>query len=60
MITWDFIMKLPKSKELMTNIEYNLIFVILCKNTKYIYFLPYREVSTEQELVYTFFRNVVS
>lgn len=60
MMAWDFITKLPKSKEPMTNATYDSILVITDKLTKYAHFVPYKETSTAKELAYTFLRNIVS
>ena len=51
-IGMDWIVKLPKSKELVTNVEYDLILVIVCRLTKYAYFLLYKEASTATDLSY--------
>ena len=58
-IAWDFIVKLPKSKERLTNVTYNSILVITDKLTKYGYFIPYKESSNTEDLVYVFLRIVV-
>ena len=59
-IAWDFIVKLPKSKERLTNITYNLILVITDRLTKYGYFIPYKESSNTEDLVYAFLRIVIA
>ena len=59
-IAWDFIVKLPKSKERLTNVTYNSILVITDKLTKYGYFIPYKESSNTEDLVYVFLRIVVA
>ena len=48
----DFIVKLPKSKELTTGIEYDLILVIINQLTKYAIFRPFREGFTAEDLAY--------
>ena len=58
-ITLDFIVKLPKSKEPLTGIEFNSILVINDTLTKYIYFVLYKEVSTVEELVYIFYKTII-
>ena len=58
-IAWDFIVKLPKSKERLTNVTYNSILVITDKLTKYGYFILYKESSNTEDLVYVFLRIVV-
>ena len=59
-IAWDFIVKLPQSKEPMTGTKYDAILVIVDRLTKYAYFIPYQEASTAEDLAYTFLRTVVS
>ena len=59
-IAWDFIVKLPKSKERLTNVTYNSILVITDRLTKYGYFIPYKESSNTEDLVYVFLRIVVA
>ena len=58
-VALDFIIKLPKSKELITNIVYNSILVITNRLTKYGYFIPYKETSLAEDLVYTFYKYMV-
>jgi hypothetical protein len=38
---------------------YDLILVVINRLTKYAYFIPYKEGSTAEELVYTFNRNII-
>ena len=57
-IAWDFVVKLPLSKEPVTKIEYDAIFVITCRLTKYAYMVPYKESCTAEDLAYTFLRVV--
>ena len=59
-IAWDFIVKLPKSKERLTNVTYNSILVITDRLTKYGYFIPYKELSNTEDLAYVFLRIVVA
>ncbi|KAM4057840.1 integrase core domain-containing protein [Hirsutella rhossiliensis] len=59
-IAFDHITKLPPSKEPMTNVKYDSIFVITDRLTKYGYFLPYKEASNAEELAYVFLRTIVS
>ena len=59
-IALDFIVKLPLSKEPLTNAVYDSILVITDKLTKYTYFLPYKEASNTEELAYTFLKTIVS
>lgn len=59
-IAWDFIVKLPASKEPITEATYDSIFVVTDRLTKYAYFIPYKESSTAEELAYTFLRIVIA
>lgn len=59
-ISWDFITKLPLSREPTTKIDFDSILVIVERLTKYMIILPYKEASTAEELAYAFLRNVVA
>ena len=59
-VALDFVVKLPPSKEPMTNATYDSILVITEKLTKYGYFIPYKESSTTQDLAYAFIRVIAS
>jgi hypothetical protein len=59
-ISFDWITKLPRSHEPMSRTEYDSIWVITDRLTKYAYFLPYRESSTAEELGYMYLRHVIS
>lgn len=59
-IAFDFIVKLPESKEPMTKVTYDAVWVVTCRLTKYAYFIPYKESSTAEELAYAFMRIVTS
>ena len=59
-IAWDFIVKLPKSKERLTGTVYDTILVINDRLTKLAYFLPYKEASNAEDLAYAFLRTVVA
>ena len=54
----NFIVKLPPSKEPLTEVTYDSILIIVNQLTKEVRFLPYKEVSDAEELAYTFLRNV--
>ena len=53
-------MKLLPSEEPITKVIYDIILIITDKLTKYIYFLPYKELSNIEELVYTFLKTIAS
>ena len=59
-MAWDFITKLPESKELISNAQYDSILIITDRLTKFGYFLPYRESSTAKKLAYIFLRRIVA
>ena len=59
-IAFDFVVKLPPSKEPMTRVVYNLIWVVMDQLTKYGHFVPYKESSSTEELAYTFLKTVIS
>ena len=46
----DFITKLPKSKNPVTGITYNLIMVIVDRFTKYLIVVPFKETHTAEQL----------
>jgi hypothetical protein len=56
----DFIIKLPPSKEILTGVTYNSILIVTDRLIKYAHFIPYKEGSTAEELVYIFNRNVIT
>jgi hypothetical protein len=59
-VAWDFIIKLPELKKLINNAQHDFILVITDRLTKFGYFLPYRESSIAEELVYIFLRKIVT
>uniref|UniRef100_A0A8H7K2I8 RNA-directed DNA polymerase n=1 Tax=Bionectria ochroleuca TaxID=29856 RepID=A0A8H7K2I8_BIOOC len=59
-VSFDHIVKLPKSKEPMTGVEYDSILVVIDRLTKYGHFIPYKEASSAEDLAYQFLRHVVS
>jgi hypothetical protein len=59
-VAWDFITKLPESKELISNAQHDSILIITDRLTKFGYFLPYKKSSIAEELVYTFLRRIVA
>jgi hypothetical protein len=59
-VAWDFIIKLPESKELISNAQHDSILIITNRLTKFGYFLPYRESSITKELAYIFLRRIVA
>lgn len=59
-IAWDFVVKLPPSKEPVSGVTYDAILVITDRNTKYAYMEPYSETYTAEQLAYTFYRVIVA
>jgi hypothetical protein len=59
-VAWDFIIKLPELKELISNAQHDSILIITNRLTKFGYFLLYREASITEELVYIFLRRIVA
>jgi hypothetical protein len=59
-IAFDHITKLPKSKEITSQQEYDSIFVITDRLTKYGYFIPYQEATDAEVLAYTVLKTVVA
>ena len=59
-IAWDFIVKLPKSREPLTGATYDSILVTTDKLTKFAHFIPYKESSNATELAYIFMKEIVS
>jgi len=59
-ISWDFIVKLPKSREPGTKNSYDSIFVIVDRLTKFAYFIPYNEATDAKDMAYYFLKHIVS
>jgi hypothetical protein len=55
----DFIVKLPLSVELMIEVVFDLILVIIDRLTKYRYFILYKESLLAEELVYAFNKYII-
>jgi hypothetical protein len=59
-ISWDFIVKLPKSKEPGTKNSYDSIFVIVDRLTKFAYFIAYNEATDAKDMAYHFLKHIVA
>ena len=59
-IAFDHITKLPTSREISSDQEYDSIFVITDRLTKYGYFIPFKEATDAEVLAYTVLRTVVA
>jgi protoheme ferro-lyase len=55
----NFIIKLPKLKELMTQKKYDLILVIINRLIKYKYFISYLKESIVEDLAYIFMKHII-
>jgi hypothetical protein len=58
-VVLDFIVKLPESKESMTKTSFDSILIVTDRLTKYDYFIPYRESSSAENLVYVFNKHII-
>ena len=56
----DFIVKLPKSKELITGVKFDLILVIIKRLMRYSIFILYKEASTIEDLIYAINKTVIA
>ena len=59
-ITFDLIMKLPMSREPMTQTDYDTIWTVTDLLTKYTYFVLFKEGSTAEDLAYMFQKTIVT
>src|SRR6266702_3312710 len=57
-VLWDFIVKLLKSKDLVTGQEYDSILVIVEKATKWGYFILYMEEMSVEDLLEVYIKEV--
>jgi hypothetical protein len=58
-VALDFIVKLSPSMELMIEIIFDLILVVIDRLTKYGYFILYKESLLAEELVYAFNKHII-
>ena len=59
-IALNFIIKLSKFKERITEAIYDFILIIVDRLIKYNYFLSYKKESTAKDLVYTFLKTIIT
>ena len=57
-ILWDFVVKLLKLKDPITDQEYNTIFIIVDKFTKWEYFIVYIEEILTENVVQIYIKEV--
>ena len=55
----DFIVKLPKSKNITTGVKYDNILVVVDKLTKYAYLIPYNEEFTAKQMICVILDRVI-
>ena len=55
----DFIVKLLKSKNVITEISYNNIIIIIDKLIKYIYFILYKENFIIKQTIFIFLARII-
>jgi hypothetical protein len=55
----DFIVKLPPSVKLITEVVFDSVLVIINRLTKYGYFILYKESLLIEELVYAFNKHII-
>ena len=60
MVLIDFIVKLPKSKELITRVKFDLILVIIKRLIRYSIFILYKEASIAKDLIYAINKTVIA
>jgi hypothetical protein len=56
----DFIVKLPKSKDPVTRIEYDSILTVVERITKYRYFISFRESTDTPKTAHIVIRMIVA
>ncbi|APA12632.1 hypothetical protein sscle_09g074020 [Sclerotinia sclerotiorum 1980 UF-70] len=59
-IAWEFVVKLPLSKDPVTQKEYDSILVVTDRLIKFAHMIPFCETWTADDLAYMFMRNIVS
>ena len=59
-ITMDFIVKLPLSKDTITDIKYNSILVVVDRLTKYAHFIPWKEKGNAKDLAKVILKEIIA
>src|SRR5450759_3860774 len=59
-VVLDWIVKLPKSREPFTGVEYDSILIIVDRLTKYTYLVSYKEASNAEDLAYIFIKTITA
>ena len=56
----DFIVKLPLSKDTITDIKYNNILVVVDRLTKYAHFIPWKEKGNAKDLANEILKEIIA
>ena len=56
----DFIVKLPLSKDTITNIKYDSILVVVDRLTKYAHFIPWKEKKNAKDLAKVILKEIIA
>ena len=59
-ITMDFIVKLPLSKDTITDIKYDNILVVVDRLTKYAHFIPWKEKGNAKDLAKVILKEIIA
>ena len=59
-ITMDFIVKLPLSKDTITNIKYDSILVVVDRLTKYTHFIPWKKKGNAGDLAKVILKEIIA
>ena len=59
-ITMDFIVKLPLSKDTITDIKYDSILVVVDRLTKYAHFIPWKKKRNAKDLVKVILKEIIA
>jgi hypothetical protein len=59
-VALDFVTKLSLFKELMTEVIYDFIIIVINRLTKYAYFIPYLKSFLAEDLAYIFYKYVMA
>ena len=59
-ITMDFIVKLPLSKDTITDIKYDSILVVVDRLMKYVHFIPWKEKGNAKDLAKVILKEIIA
>ena len=60
MVLIDFIVKLPKSRDLIIGVEFDSILVIIKRLIRYSIFILYKEASIAKDLAYAINKTIIA